>query len=158
MLYLYCVCFFFKQKTAYEMRISDWSSDVCSSDLREIGDAAQMGDAAGMDDGGADIVDQLVLDQLAAIPDGVEDLTDRERGHRMLADQAERLLILGGGRILQPEQPIGFERLAQSGRLDRRQAVVNVVKQLDLVTVRHAQPFEQFGRVVRSEENTYELQ
>src|SRR3546814_10996490 len=31
----YCVLsfFFFKQKTAYEMRISDWSSDVCSSDL-----------------------------------------------------------------------------------------------------------------------------
>src|SRR3546814_2816713 len=28
----WCVCFF-KQKTAYEMRISDWSSDVCSSDL-----------------------------------------------------------------------------------------------------------------------------
>src|SRR3546814_1837528 len=27
--------FFFKQKTAYEMRISDWSSDVCSSDLRD---------------------------------------------------------------------------------------------------------------------------
>src|SRR3546814_3108357 len=32
MLYLF---FFFKQKTAYEMRISDWSSDVCSSDLVE---------------------------------------------------------------------------------------------------------------------------
>src|SRR3546814_7789472 len=30
-----CVLFFFfKQKTAYEMRISDWSSDVCSSDLK----------------------------------------------------------------------------------------------------------------------------
>src|SRR3546814_9765107 len=29
---LFCF-FFFKQKTAYEMRISDWSSDVCSSDL-----------------------------------------------------------------------------------------------------------------------------
>src|SRR3546814_2392298 len=29
--------FFFKQKTAYEMRISDWSSDVCSSDLMVIG-------------------------------------------------------------------------------------------------------------------------
>src|SRR3546814_3136433 len=28
-----CIVFFFKQKTAYEMRISDWSSDVCSSDL-----------------------------------------------------------------------------------------------------------------------------
>src|SRR3546814_5919391 len=35
-LLLFCMCFivfFFKQKTAYEMRISDWSSDVCSSDL-----------------------------------------------------------------------------------------------------------------------------
>src|SRR3546814_1154159 len=28
--------FFFKQKTAYEMRISDWSSDVCSSDLIDL--------------------------------------------------------------------------------------------------------------------------
>src|SRR3546814_10055525 len=31
--------FFFKQKTAYEMRISDWSSDVCSSDLHRPGEA-----------------------------------------------------------------------------------------------------------------------
>src|SRR3546814_9240039 len=30
------VVFFFKQKTAYEMRISDWSSDVCSSDLQDL--------------------------------------------------------------------------------------------------------------------------
>src|SRR3546814_2084649 len=29
------ILFFFKQKTAYEMRISDWSSDVCSSDLMD---------------------------------------------------------------------------------------------------------------------------
>src|SRR3546814_20829104 len=34
LLFIYSECFFFfKQKTAYEMRISDWSSDVCSSDL-----------------------------------------------------------------------------------------------------------------------------
>src|SRR3546814_7982277 len=32
---MFCV-FFFKQKTAYEMRISDWSSDVCSSDLDNV--------------------------------------------------------------------------------------------------------------------------
>src|SRR3546814_10278772 len=32
MFVILCICFF-KQKTAYEMRISDWSSDVCSSDL-----------------------------------------------------------------------------------------------------------------------------
>src|SRR3546814_5763430 len=31
--FCFCFVFFFKQKTAYEMRISDWSSDVCSSDL-----------------------------------------------------------------------------------------------------------------------------
>src|SRR3546814_1306505 len=51
--------FFFKQKTAYEMRISDWSSDVCSSDLRkerlrhlrrqDITDAALVDQMAGMD-------------------------------------------------------------------------------------------------------------
>src|SRR3546814_6542922 len=40
-MYLCCLCFvfvffFFKQKTAYEMRISDWSSDVCSSDLMVV--------------------------------------------------------------------------------------------------------------------------
>src|SRR3546814_7774815 len=45
-----CYClFFFKQKTAYEMRISDWSSDVCSSDLeimidRRFGDAEPRSD------------------------------------------------------------------------------------------------------------------
>src|SRR3546814_8965201 len=43
------VFFFFKQKTAYEMRISDWSSDVCSSDL-ELGCQAPF--AAGL--GGPD--------------------------------------------------------------------------------------------------------
>src|SRR3546814_10388252 len=32
-MYVYCFLFFVKQNTAYEMRISDWSSDVCSSDL-----------------------------------------------------------------------------------------------------------------------------
>src|SRR3546814_5068714 len=41
--------FFFKQKTAYEMRISDWSSDVCSSDLldqhRDQRRVAEAGDA-----------------------------------------------------------------------------------------------------------------
>src|SRR3546814_10202433 len=45
----FCV-FFFKQKTAYEMRISDWSSDVCSSDL-----IAEGGIAAGGKIGIADI-------------------------------------------------------------------------------------------------------
>src|SRR3546814_5235671 len=33
---MFMFVFFFKQKTAYEMRISDWSSDVCSSDLLSV--------------------------------------------------------------------------------------------------------------------------
>src|SRR3546814_7989989 len=36
LLMVYAYFFFFKQKTAYEMRISDWSSDVCSSDLAQF--------------------------------------------------------------------------------------------------------------------------
>src|SRR3546814_6521977 len=39
MLFSLFIFFFFKQKTSYELRISDWSSDVCSSDL--IGDTAE---------------------------------------------------------------------------------------------------------------------
>src|SRR3546814_4715413 len=39
--------FFFKQKTAYEMRISDWSSDVCSSDLRLV--VVELPDEGGQD-------------------------------------------------------------------------------------------------------------
>src|SRR3546814_8361439 len=38
---VYMFFFFFKQKTAYEMRISDWSSDVCFSDLQGRGVAAE---------------------------------------------------------------------------------------------------------------------
>src|SRR3546814_14069786 len=42
--------FFFKQKTAYEMRISDWSSDVCSSDL-----GSRLGDQSAPDAAGDDL-------------------------------------------------------------------------------------------------------
>src|SRR3546814_5933895 len=41
-----CVFFFFKQKTAYEMRMSDWSSDVCASDLLTVRDGEALARAA----------------------------------------------------------------------------------------------------------------
>src|SRR3546814_3374321 len=51
---IYVFFFFFKQKTAYEMRISDWSSDVCSSDLQpSLLDETPHGDRR----------DKLVIDQ-----------------------------------------------------------------------------------------------
>src|SRR3546814_20564445 len=46
---LNCNVFFFKQKTAYEMRISDWSSDVCSSDL-DMDETRHAGGAGRIDD------------------------------------------------------------------------------------------------------------
>src|SRR3546814_6599989 len=50
--------FFFKQKTAYEMRISDWSSDVCSSDLKDVKEPFSGHSAAlGIGDGSMRIVD-----------------------------------------------------------------------------------------------------
>src|SRR3546814_3361350 len=54
MLWIRSVVFFFKQKTAYEMRISDWSSDVCSSDL--LGRAGQFHRGADSAAGGGDSV------------------------------------------------------------------------------------------------------
>src|SRR3546814_7662985 len=50
--------FFFKQKTAYEMRISDWSSDVCSSDLL-------LADCRGL----RDIADRKLVDALTGLLD-----------------------------------------------------------------------------------------
>src|SRR3546814_10316003 len=48
--------FFFKQKTAYEMRISDWSSDVCSSDLHCVAEEGHIhSEPAEMDDRDHDI-------------------------------------------------------------------------------------------------------
>src|SRR3546814_8476191 len=72
--------FFFKQKTAYEMRISDWSSDVCSSDLgTPISDdrSHSRGD------------DRNARADTDADADGKSDLTEAEaaRGH---AGEAER--------------------------------------------------------------------
>src|SRR3546814_2627847 len=53
--------FFFKQKTSYEMRISDWSSDVCSSDLQE----QQVGDLLDV----VAVGDALVAQHMGIVPD-----------------------------------------------------------------------------------------
>src|SRR3546814_8318027 len=59
---------FFKQKTAYEMRISDWSSDVCSSDLEQplvLGEERPLVADEGL--GGAEVDNQVVALDLAEI-------------------------------------------------------------------------------------------
>src|SRR3546814_9051225 len=94
-----CFCFFFfKQKTAYEMRISDWSSDVCSSDLRAKADAAFRGREIGLDSGRETIGFARLL---------TERLDDLHRPH-----------LLGGGRA-----DVGDAVLAGPRDLDRKSVV-----------------------------------
>src|SRR3546814_3367972 len=69
----FCVFFFFKQKTAYEMRISDWSSDVCSSDLAS-GEPATSKQKALLSYLGIKFASDLSKDQAASlVNDAMED-------------------------------------------------------------------------------------
>src|SRR3546814_16002297 len=65
--------FFFKQKTAYEMRISDWSSDVCSSDLRAFFARADA------------VAPVILVGEAAAGPADDGDVQLFERGHHVAA-------------------------------------------------------------------------
>src|SRR3546814_4853653 len=85
--------FLFKQKTAYEMRISDWSSDVCSSDLRMNACAAELvGAVVGPDR-------FIALEQVLAV--------DIDCGH--LAFEDDRLALVVG----QIGRASGRERVCQ---------------------------------------------
>src|SRR3546814_2649753 len=86
--------FFFKQKTAYEMRISDWSSDVCSSDLDGAAHQLQGVDreerilAEGRDAVAANEPLALPLHLLALVSDALE-IVGRRRVAGQLVDAAE---------------------------------------------------------------------
>src|SRR3546814_16255292 len=67
--------FVFKQKTAYEMRISDWSSDVCSSDLR-LGHAVRF---------------LALLDRAATVFRGIDQFGGKLARHAVLAAIARRV-------------------------------------------------------------------
>src|SRR3546814_7219755 len=111
--------FFFKQKTAYEMRISDWSSDVCSSDLhpqqpglglqrhvadlvQEQGAALRLLEAAGGPHGGAGersllVAEQLRLDQLARYRRHVERHERSVAPLAVVVQGARHQLLAGSG-------------------------------------------------------------
>src|SRR3546814_12234747 len=67
--------YFFKQKTAYEMRISDWSSDVCSSDLHIVGGPC-LRQRPGLAEAGDRAVDQPGIDRPHVLPPQRQALDD----------------------------------------------------------------------------------
>src|SRR3546814_4192527 len=88
--------FFFKQKTAYEMRISDWSSDVCSSDL-EPALARQLCDALDVGDAQRRVGDHLDQQQLRLGPE--------RGGHRLRIGRIDQRRLEAEARQLAGQQP-----------------------------------------------------
>src|SRR3546814_8901968 len=103
----FCVWLFFcfKQKTAYEMRISDWSSDVCSSDLRGVA----------VDHPGAEIREGLRIVDRAAVMGGDAQMFGREAEGDGDVEIAERLHL-----PVEPVDRIGTEAV---GPADRKSGV-----------------------------------
>src|SRR3546814_2824499 len=88
MMFVICICFL-KQKTAYEMRISDWSSDVCSSDL-QAGNRTFVSDTANrLTDQRRDREHADTVRLLGAIS-GLDRVSDHQFLERRIADARHR--------------------------------------------------------------------
>src|SRR3546814_7829689 len=111
--------FFFKQKTAYEMRISDWSSDVCSSDLIALHDlsAATSGNyRRGFSAGGWHYSHSFDPATGRPIVNGVASVTVLHRSCMLADGWATALTVLG------PETAMS---LADEQSLDRKSTRLN---------------------------------
>jgi hypothetical protein len=75
---------------------------------RQISDTSQMREATHAQNTRADVIDQLILDQVFAVPDAVEDFTHRKRRRRLSAHQNQRLLILRRCHVFEPKEPMRF--------------------------------------------------
>src|SRR3546814_5163752 len=104
--------FFFKQKTAYELRISDWSSDVCSSDLFRTQDLVDDVAVAGQQDQTTGIlVEAADRENAFAMADKVDDVAGNVALGR--AGDADRLVERD---IDATRRMFGIARAAQNGR------------------------------------------
>src|SRR3546814_6466942 len=79
------VFFFFKQKTAYEMRISDWSSDVCSSDLFAL--VADFAEARGHEARHARLDRRIIVRLTKPVRQFVDTPGARERQHQRAGEE-----------------------------------------------------------------------
>src|SRR3546814_10559110 len=114
------ILFFFKQKTAYEMRISDWSSDVCSSDLVDGENAAFHQDAVVKplregDAHAADVAGAIL--ELAVAVDPGEGGLDRVTRADVGLDRRRLQTVEGiAQQIIGSPADLAFERPEQIGR------------------------------------------
>src|SRR3546814_16851883 len=133
---LFSVFFFFNQKTAYELRISDWSSDVCSSDLFGNDDVAggvallhhsldaERGNLLLARAGNVESVDELVLDGLGDLAvgglDRLGELLRRLLGEQCGLDEQQLLQVavlpqIGGGVCDEDGARLGLQAEAAGG-------------------------------------------
>src|SRR3546814_9912974 len=125
---LWCVFFFFKQKTAYEMRISDWSSDVCSSDLFDRFLRERIGEA-----GNPALRAKIQALERDVVEAGEQDIAIAER----VAEIGEAARV--GRRFLDRDDIFDIDQRLEHGLVDHRAIGRRVV-------------------IERSEEHTSELQ
>src|SRR3546814_8522479 len=96
--------FFFKQKTAYEMRISDWSSDVCSSDLDGIGAEVPMDQVTGTDplveEAEGNMIPTVRIAKPVGWPDGAVPAAAEDRKSVVEGKSVSVRVDLGGRRII----------------------------------------------------------
>src|SRR6266436_1594259 len=97
-------------------------------EFRQAGDLSQVRNSPGMHNRRPDIVNELLLDELLAIVDRIEDFADRYRRSGVPADEAQTFLQLSRNRIFEPEQVIRFEAFSEASRFDWRQPVMHVVQ------------------------------
>src|SRR3546814_18469235 len=122
--------FFFKQKTAYDMRISDWSSDVCSSDLWSAGDVPPRCRLVGAGLGGQAQValgDEGALHFVAppsnAIARGAEHVLGPGEGPRAVVDHEVGSRHLGD-EVRALREPLGPLQLRSEERLVGNESVM----------------------------------
>src|SRR5207245_2348994 len=101
-----------------------------------------MRDAAAVYDRHANVIDELLGNQDPRVPNGAENLADRQRRCGVLAHDAVTFLQLSGHRVFQPEQMIGLETLSQARRFDWREPVMRVVQKMNVTAIFHTKRFE----------------
>src|SRR5216683_1392011 len=88
--------------------------------------------ASAMHHGRPDVIDQLFLDELLAIINGIEDFTHRKRRGGVLADQTETFLQLRRNRVFEPEKMIRLQFFSEARRFDGREPVMRIMQQVQI--------------------------